>query len=67
MCFFVLYVVSKWPIERYRLKIAFYLTSQNQIIINGYKKICNGFINFVCACKFLERLNFYEPSRFYNF
>ena len=55
-CFFAfyVYVVSKWPIEYYRLKVAFYLASQNQMIINGYKKICNGFINFVCACKFLE-------------
>ena len=46
------YVVSKWPIEHYRLKVAFYLASQNQIIINGYKKICNGFINFVCVANF---------------
>ena len=51
---FMFYVLSKWPIEHYRLKVAFYLANQNQIIINGYKKICNGFINFVCACKFLE-------------
>ena len=55
-CFFAfyVYVVSKWPIEYYRLTVAFYLASQNQMIINGYKKICNGFINFVCACQFLE-------------
>ena len=55
MCFFAyyVYVVSKWPIEHYRLKVAFYLASQNQMIINGYKKkICNGFINLVCAGKF---------------
>ena len=39
-CFFAfyVYVVSKWPIEYYRLKVAFYLASQNQMIINGYKK-----------------------------
>ena len=55
-CFFTfyVYVVSKCPVEYYRLKVAFYLASQNQMIINGYKKICNGFINFVFACKFLE-------------
>ena len=52
---FYVYVVPKWPIEYCRLKVAFYLASQNQMIINGYKKnICNGFINFVRACKFLE-------------
>ena len=37
-CVFYVYVVSKWPIEYYRLKVAFYLASQNQMIINGYKK-----------------------------
>ena len=39
-CFFAfyVYVVSIWPIEYYRLKVAFYLASQNQMIINGYKK-----------------------------
>ena len=37
-CFFAfyVYVVSIWPIEYYRLKVAFYLASQNQMIINGY-------------------------------
>ena len=35
---FYVYVVSKWPIEHYRLKVAFYLASQNQMIINGYTK-----------------------------
>ena len=55
MCFFAfyVYVVSKWPIEHYRLKVAFYLASQNQMMINrATKEICNGFINFFCACKF---------------
>ena len=35
MCFFAyyVYVVSKRPIEHYRLKVAFYLASQNQMII----------------------------------
>ena len=51
-----MFMVSKWPVEHYRFMVAFYLASQNQMIINGYKtkNICNGFINFVCACKFLE-------------
>ena len=58
-CFFTfyVYVVSKWPIEYYRLKVAFYLASHKQMIIpndNTKKYLCNGFINFVSACKFLE-------------
>ena len=35
---FYVYVVSKWPIEHYRLKVAFYRASQTQMIINGCKK-----------------------------
>ena len=35
---FYVYEVSKWPIEYYRFKVAFYLASQNQMVINGYKK-----------------------------
>ena len=35
---FYVYVVSKWPIAYYRLKVALYLASQKQMIINGYKK-----------------------------
>ena len=35
---FYVYIMSKWPIEHFRLKVAFYLASQNQMIINGYKK-----------------------------
>ena len=36
---FYVYVVSKRPIEYYRLKVPFYLSSPNQIIINGYKNM----------------------------
>ena len=60
MCFFAFYVLCSVN-EHYRLKVALYLASQNQIIINCYKKTRNGFINFVCACKFLE-----WTSRFFN-
>ena len=57
--------MSKWPIEYYRLKVAFYLASQNQMTINGYKKICN-FYKF-CLCMQIVRVNFYEPLRFFYF
>ena len=57
MCFFAFYVLCSVD-EHYQLKVAFYLASQNQIIINGYKKTRNGFINFVCACKLIFRVNF---------
>ena len=57
-CFFAfyVYVVSKWPIEYYRLKVAFYLASQNQMIINGYKKICNVFILCFVHANFQSKL-----------
>ena len=65
-CFFAfyVYVVSKWPIEYYRLKVAFYLASQNQMIINGYKKNMLWFYK-LCLCMQIFRVNFYEPLRFF--
>ena len=63
-CFFAfyVYVVSKWPIEYYRLKVAFYLASQYQMIINGYTKNIQWFYK-VCLCMQIFRVNFYKPLR----
>ena len=58
MCFlpFYIYVVLKWAIEQFGLKVAFWLADRNQMIINGYQKICYGFINLFLHANFKNEL-----------